>query len=1145
MHHSRLLCLLCLLCIRGLTVNARQQTSPLYQRVSLEVDDQPIRNIIRLLEQQTGAFFAYPNDILINKPPYSIHRQQVPLHEILNILFPPDTYTCLVRDKQIIIKQISRHQTDTSLISGYAKDAVSHLPLPGATIATANTVSTITDEQGRFTIRVPPGTPVSCAFIGYRTAVLKAGQDPLSFELSPSVQPINTVVVTALGLNRSQRSLGYALADIDGQDVTTAREVNPINSLAAKVAGLDISKVNSGVGGATKVTLRGVKIIGGNNQPLFVIDGVPIDNSSPGQAAKFGGYDLGDGSAAINPDEIATISVLKGGAAAALYGSRASNGVILITTKKGSSHGLQVTLTSNTVIEHLNNNYNFQDEYGSGRDGILPRDVASARDVPQNSWGPRFNPDSIVWLWNGRKVPYQKAANTVRNFFREGRTSTNSIAAATGNQQLQTRFTYTYTNNKDIVPRSSQQRHNLSLRTTAQPDKHWLADIRISYANEQVINRPALSDYSNNIGYVLSTVAPNIDLDWLKAYKDPTTGNYINWNNNVYQVNPYWAINEQPNNSKQDRLTGFILLKYQWNPDLYLQGRIGMDYAQFNFSEFMEYSTPFNPSGMLTLKDRRLREINSELLLHYSKQIGHWQLIANAGLNRMDYHENVLNTTGRDINMRGIKSLYNFKTVLSNELLSRKRINSTYAAINLSYKNWLFLDITGRKDWSSTLAKANSGYFYPSASASVVFSDLLPASNILSFGKWRGSLAQTGTDAIAPYQLILTYGNDPELPGIGGFTIGGVAIDKIPAANLRPGTSISMETGLQLNLWKDRISLDISYYHTNTINQVLNAVVSPASGYTSAVINAGRVENKGMEWSLSLKPLTTSKVKWELHLNAAHNRNKVKALNTLLSGYHMLSSARWGNLSIVAKEGEPYGMIMGRKLRRDPQGRLILDAAGLPGFENTDAPLGNGYYNWTGGIMNQLTCKNFSLGILLDIKQGGNIYSMTNFLAYGSGRAKGTLPGRDGWANSEKERIAAGKSPAEWTPTGGLPVNGVRQTGIDPTGKPIYTAFSTFVNPQSYWQRITDNIPEPFIYDASFVKIRQLTLDYRCAPALCRKLALKEMTVSLIARNFFTLYKAVPNIDPESSYNNGDGQGLEYGSLPTRRSYGINICVKL
>ncbi|ASZ12229.1 SusC/RagA family TonB-linked outer membrane protein [Chitinophaga pendula] len=1144
MHHSRILCLLCLLCIRGLTLNARQQPSPLHEKVSLEVDNQPLLRIIHLLEQQTSASFAYPNDILLNRPPCSIHRRHVPLHEILQLLFPPQTYTLRVIGRQIIIKQVTPQPAAASQVNGTVRDASSGLPLPGATISAGNIAATVTDTLGMFSLRVPLGTPVSCAYIGYHTATRNATQEPLLFEMSPGVQPMNTVVVTALGLNRSQRSLGYALADIDGRDITTAREVNPLNNLSAQVAGLDIYRVNSGVGGATKVTLRGPKIIGGNNQPLFVIDGVPIDNSSPGQAAKFGGYDLGDGSAAINPDEIATISVLKGGAAAALYGSRASNGVILITTKKGSSQGLQVTLSANTVVEQLNNNDDFQEEYGSGRDGILPRDVAIARDASQTSWGPRLHPDSLVWLWNGRKVPYRKAQKTSRHFFRQGLTTTNAVTAAAGNQHLQTRLTYTHINNKDIIPRSNQQRHNISVRTTAQPNKHWLADIRMGYANEQVVNRPALSDYSNNIGYVLSTVAPNIDLDWLKSYKDPVTGNYINWNDNVYQVNPYWAINEQPNDSKQDRITGFVLLKHQWTPDLYLQGRIGIDYTQFHFREFMEYSTPFNPSGMLTLKNRRLREINNELLLHYGKQIGHWQLTANAGLNRMDYIENVLNTTGRDINIRGIKSLYNFKTVLSQELLSRKRINSAYAAFNISYQNWLFLDITGRKDWSSSLTKGHRGYFYPSASVSFVFSDLLPASNVLSFGKWRCSLAQTGTDAIDPYQLTLSYGNDPELPGVGGFIIGGVAVDKIPATDLRPGTSRSIEAGLQLNFWKDRISLDLSYYHTNTIDQVLNVVVSPASGYTTAVINAGKVENRGVEAYLSLKPVATPNFKWELRLNAAQNRNRVNALNSLLSGYHMLSGARWGNASIVAKEGAAYGMIMGRKLLRDPQGRLILDAAGLPGFENADTPLGNGYYNWTAGITNQLTYKNLSLSILLDIKQGGNIYSMTNFIAHARGRAKGTVPGRDGWANSEKERIAAGKSPAEWIPTGGLQVKGVRQTGVDANGKPVYNSFSTFVNPQTYWQRITDNIPEPFVYDASFVKIRQLTLDYHCPPAICRQLALKELTVSLIARNPFTLYKAVPNIDPESSYNNGDGQGLEYGSLPTRRSYGINLCVK-
>jgi TonB-linked SusC/RagA family outer membrane protein len=955
---------------------------------------------------------------------------------------------------------------------------------------------------------------------------------------------MNAVVVTALGIGRQQRSLGYAFTDVKGSDLTTARQTNPIQSLSGRVAGLDINTTNSGVGGSVKITLRGVKVIGGDNQPLYVIDGIPANNSSPGQADKFGGYDLGDGSSIINPDEVATISVLKGGAATALYGSRAANGVILITTKKGSRKGLELELTSNAVLERLNSSYDFQEEYGTGRDGLLPRDVDAARGNSQASWGPKFNADSMSWIWNGTRQPYVKAQNAIQHFFREGLTLTNSVAISSGGENTQLRFTYTNIRNTDIVPNSGLQRHNFALRGTSQLTSKFSIDAKLAYVNENVDNRPALSDNPNNIGYVLSGIAPNIDINWLKNYKDPVTGNYINWNNNNYQVNPYWAINEQPNNSKQDQLNGFVQLKYQLLPSLSIQARSGTDYSRFAFREFMEFSTPFNATGAINMKDRVFQETNTELLLNYGKQVRKFWIGANLGTNRMDFHENLLNTSGRDISVKGVQSINNFQTKISNELVSRKRINSVYGAVNFAYENYLYLDLTGRNDWSSTLSSNNNSFFYPSISTSFVFSELLPKNDLLNFGKLRFSVAQTGTDAIDPYQLKLTYGSNPDIPLVGGYAIGGVAVDKVPFKDLKPSISKSYEAGINLIFLNNRVNLDVTWYQSNTRNQILNAPISSTSGYPSAVINSGDIRNRGIEATLLVKPVVSKNFNWDINMNFARNRNKILALSPLVSGFYTLASARWANASIVAKEGEEYGIIVGRQFLREPSGQLLLDANNLPQYDPTDAKLGNGQYDWIGGITNRFTWKNISLNVLLDIKQGGSIYSMTNLLAYANGRQKGTLEGREGWALSEKERLAAGKTPAEWTATSGLPIKGVQQDGVDANGKPKYKNVDAFVNPQAYWQRVTDNIPEPFIYDASFVKIRQLNIDYNFPKSILGNGVLRELSVSLVARNLFTISKHIPNVDPESSYNNSNGQGFEYGSLPTRRSYGINVYAK-
>jgi TonB-linked SusC/RagA family outer membrane protein len=1046
-----------------------QQAPLLQQRLNIRVMKMPVSEFLKWMGQQTGASFAYPNEIINGRAPITMDESQISMQTALDRIFPPSQFEIRTIGRQIII---------------------------------------------RFQKTVIPDI------------------DTLT---SPRVMQMNTVVVTALGISREQYSLGYAHTEIKGKELTKARDIHPMNTLSGKIAGLDISPVNSGVAGSTKLTLRGMRLLSGNNQPLLVIDGIPVNNTSPGQAEKYGGYDLGDGTAIINPDDVETLSVLKGGASAALYGSRAANGVILITTKKGVRKGLEIEFMSNAVLERFNSQYDFQDIYGSGREGLLPGNTDRARWDSQYSWGPKMNPDSLVLLWNGKRVPYVKARNGIEKFFRQGFTLTNTLALSTGNEKTRLRVSYTNTRNSDIVPTSGLQRHHLSARITTRLAKQLELDTRMAWLNEDVRNRPALSDNPNNVGYVLSGVAPNIDLNWLKEYKDPETGNYINWNNNTYQVNPYWAIYDQPNYSDQDRLNGFIRVKYKLCPDFSVHIRSGMDYSSFSFYELMNYSTPVNPLGAMALKDRRLWEINTDLLLSYTRQVDKFRFALNVGTTRMDYEERIRNTTGREMNIRGVRGIENFGTRMRNEMILRKRINAVYASLDINYRRLLFLSLTGRNDWSSTLPRDHNSYFYPSASAAFQFTELIKNKEVLSFGKLRLSVAQTGTDAVQPYLLRLTYGYNPDIPLIKGYSIGGVAVDNVPFADLRPGVSYAYEAGVDLAFFNDRIHLDATWYHSKTNDQVLNAPVSTTSGYTSAVINSGNIRNEGVEIALGGTPVTHKDFSWDARIIFSRNMNRILSLNSLMSPYYPMAVARWGNASVVAKKDAEYGMLTGRHFLRDAKGRMVLDGNNLPKYTTADSRLGSNQYAWTGSITNRFAYKRLGLTVLVDIKYGGDIYSMTNLLAYEKGKQKGTLEGREGWARSEQERISAGKTPEEWTATGGLPIKGVEAA----TGNEV----TAYVNPQAYWKRLAENIPEAFVYDASFVKIRELHLDYELPQYAFNKL-FSEATVSLVARNPFTLYKAVPNIDPESSYNNTTAQGLEYGSLPTRKSYGIKLFVK-
>jgi TonB-linked SusC/RagA family outer membrane protein len=1117
------------------------------QNITLSLKNAPLEKMFGEVKRQTGYSFIYTRELLQNATTVTLEVINAPLEKVLENCFKGQPLTYTIEKKFIIVKPRPSPVpmpaiADSSLeIHGLITDN-NGLPLQGATILLKGTdLFAVSEKNGSFRISV--GRNITSAtlvvsMIGYGTMEkeIKNPSGALVIKLQQVQRQLDSVVVTALGITRLQRSLGYAYSEVKGEDMTKVRGNNAVEALSGRVAGLEVTTTNSGVGASTKVTLRGVKTIGGDSQPLYVIDGIPIDNTTPGQADTYGGYDLGDGSSIINPDEIETISVLKGGAAAALYGSRAANGVILITTKKGSKKGTVVDYTSNAVFARIQNSYDYQEQYGAGSNNLLPRDVATAMGYAQSSWGPKFNADSMSYIFNGTKQPYVNAHNSISHFFRTGLTLTNSIGVSTGDERNQLRFTYTNLYNKDVVPQSGLKRNNVSIRGTSQLSNRFSIDAKIAYLNEKVDNRPALSDNPNNIGYVLSGVAPNIDMNWLKAYKDPVTGEYVNWNNNPYQVNPYWAINEQPNTSTKDQLNGFVTLKFKILPTLSIQARSGTDYAGFHFREFMNYSTPFNETGQLVLIDRTIRETNTELLLNFGKQVRKFWIGANAGANRMDYRGNIVNTTGRDISIPGVQSINNFQTVLSNEVINRKRINSVYGALNLAYENYLYLDLTARNDWSSTLAQGNNSFFYPSVSSSFIFSELIPKNRTLSYGKLRASFAQTGTDAISPYELKLTYGPDISMPTIGGYAIGGVAVNEVPFMRLKPSISNAFEVGTNLAFFDSRVNLDLTWYKTNTKNQILQAPISTTSGYSTAIINSGNIENKGIEITLGLKPVVSRTFNWEVNLNFARNRNKIIRLSPLVSSFYTLASARWANASIVAKEGDRYGIIVGHDFLKDSStGKLILDANNLPQYDPTDKKLGNSLYDWTGGINNKFSYKNISFSFLLDFKQGGNIYSMTNLLAYSTGRQKGTLAGREGWVRSEQARVAAGVTQANWVATDGLPVSGVNANG---------DKVNAFVNPQTYWQRVASNIPAAFIYDASYVKVRQINLDYSMPAATLRNTPLKECTISLVARNPFILSKHVPNIDPESSYNNSNGQGFEYGSLPTRRSYGINLYLK-
>ncbi len=1020
-------------------------------------------------------------------------------------------------------------------ITGVVKDALG--PIIGASIVEkgSNGNGTVTDIDGKFSLNVQPGAILVISYIGYKSQEVKAGQAPLDIILKEDSKMLNDVVVTALGIRRDRKALGYGVDEIKGDGLTKAKETNVINSMAGRVPGLVVSQTAGGPSGSTRVILRGSTEMTGNNQPLYVIDGVPLDNTNYGSAGTAGGFDLGDGISAINPDDIENISVLKGPAASALYGSRASHGVILITTKKANgkdsfSVEYNGTFTIDTQLAKWND---LQQVYGMGSNGTYSIDAVSNTN---KSWGAKADGSNSLKYFDGIERPYLIIPDNTSDFFRTGLTANNTaiISANSGNTGV--RFTYTDIRSKDIVPKTHMSRDIFNLRANTSLDKVDF-DFSANYTREDVKNRPALGDSKSNIGKNLMTLATTYDQKWLKTYQGQN-GEYANWNGmDPYNVNPYWDIYKNTNSSKKDQFRFNGKASWNINKHMKLQGTMGAELNWFTFEDFKAPSTPGFEAGRLQNSTFRNRMYNFEVLALYNNSWGDFDLNATLGGNVYKVNNQTTIITAQDMQIRDVVNLMSFNETSIEPNSYRKQINSAYGAVNIGWKHLLYFDTTLRGDQSSTLPTGNNVYVYPSFSGSFVFSQLTPFKDAMPYGKLRMSWAQVGSDT-DPYQLGLVYTKSKfTYPG---YTIGYINNNTIPNKNLKPTKTNSFEIGLDMKFLKNRIGFDFTFYTQTSRNQIMAMASSWTSGYNYRLINAGEIENKGIEIALNTRPIEVKDFSWDLNLNFSKNNNKVKKLVDDMDMFE-LEKAPWLDVQVAAKVGENFGSIIGPDFKRNENGDILINSqTGLPQYDKSNHVLGNASWDWTGGATTTLTYKHLSMSAIFDVKVGGDLYSMSARAAYESGKSKETLLGREGWYKSEEQRQAAGiaKGSSEWTPTGGFIAPGV----ID-NGDGTYRPNDIHVNPEEYWMNVSRNAPSMFIYDNSYVKCREITLSYS-VPKQLLKNTMKSLTLSFVARNPFIIWKNIPNIDPDSNYNNTTGMGLEYGSLPSRRSYGLNVNVK-
>lgn len=1025
-------------------------------------------------------------------------------------------------------------------VEGEVSDAEGQ-PLTGASILIkGKTGGVSTNAQGRYAINVPDkNVTLIVSFLGFiQKEVPVNGQSTVNVVLLREESQLRSVVVTALGIKRQKGALGYAVSDIAAKDIAGFGETNPMASLAGKVAGVNVSGTTAGPTGSTRIVIRGIRELQGSNQPLYVIDGVPAVNGNIGNADQNGGFDLGDGLSDINPNDVESITVLKGASAAALYGSRALNGVILITTKSGKGKkGLGIEFSNTVTIDKINTKFDeVQKTYGQGSNGVPNRDASNASNIG-SSWGPKYTELDSMIQRDGSKRPYKYRENHISDFFRSGVTVMNTLAVTGGNDKSSLRASYSNVSNKDIAPKSGFSRNNFAIRGETKVTDQLTLEAKGSLMFESVWNRPALTDDVNNMGNGLINIAGNFDQSWLQNYAN-ADGSYINYTGDPYRANPYWTLNRTKNDSRKQRIGGSLNATYKFSDRLSATINAGTDFFNFNFENFYDKYTPTRDGGLLVMNDIKVREENYQAMINYNTRLTpDLKLDVMAGGNMMKYSWRQLAMEGKDIIQEGKSAINNFAQIVGRPSNPRRQINSVFGNVQFGYKDYLYLNVQGRNDWSSTLPKENRSYFYPSADLSFILTNAFDLkSDIVNYAKLRTSVGQVGGDT-DPFQTNFTY----SLTGtrLGESPMGEIMGDVVPNPHLKPQRKSSIELGADIGFLNDRIGLDFTWYHEVTKDAIVRLPIAPSSGYNFAMLNAADLKNSGVEILLRTTPLRLANgFRWDLSLNYSKNFNTITNLNNEVPTY-TVSEARWAGASIIAEEGKAFGTILGKDFKRDAQGSIIHGGDGKPLYTDVQ-PIGVSLPDWSGGIVNSFSWKGFELKAVIDIRMGGDMLSMTNQVMVNSGQAPITEAGRESYNEWQRERRAAqnaGQDP-DLVPRNGRGYIGV---GVNEEGKPNDVP----INPAEYWGNVSENAHTLNIYDASYVKLRDVGINYTLPKSLFKKLPVQSITVGVIGRNLWIIHKNTPNIDPESNYNNGNGQGFEYGSLPGRKRFGFNVFIKL
>ena len=1022
--------------------------------------------------------------------------------------------SCLLLSVGMVVAQ-------TKQASGVVLDDTGAEVIGAAIIVKGTSTGTITDADGRFSLNVPAGKDdLVVSYVGMQSQEVKAGQN-LKIVLT-STTDLDELVVTAMGITRSEKSLGYNVSKVTGEDLLVARDANMLNSLAGKMAGVTVTSSSGTLGGSSKIIIRGANSLDGKNQPLFVVDGLPIDNGAAGSTStnvSAGSIDTGNRGNDLNSDDVESISVLKGAAAAALYGARAKNGAIIITTKKGSKNSkLNIDVNSSVRFDKVTKLPEFQNDYAQGNYGVYDNTV-------RNGWGPKIAGQTEK-NFLGQDVALQAHPDNVKDFYETGQSYINSIALSGGNQTTDYRVSFSATNQKGTIPETAFNRYTFGANVGHSFTKKFTSRTYVNYNTTVSDGRASQSSNNSNVlGNAINYTPRTVDMALLKDNWIDETGNQISMTGNKQtDNNPYWILNR---NKFKGNLERFILSNsfvYKPMDGLTFTDNIGLDNWTDDRRQVTSKGTFGKAKGMYETRHYNNQSITNDFIATLDRSLTpdlDLKVIAGHNIFQNTYKYDVL--TVEELIVDGLYNPSNGATKVPVSYFERNRILGVYADFGLSYKNYLYLNVTGRNDWSSKLPKNNRSYFYPSISSSFVFSELIADRKWLDFGNIRASWASVGSDGDRSYMTAFSYVPQSEYytqyslsgafpnNGLVGFSIPRI----YPSLDLEPQRQNTFEVGANLKFLNNRVGIDLTYYNISTKNQILAIDVPLSTGYFAQYMNVGEVSNKGYEIALNLVPVKLRDLTWTLDVNFGSNKQRVENLDENNPDLTYSVASGWSGLQTSAAKGESFGLY-GKMWERNENGDIVID--GKTGYRKTvTGRLGDIYPEWTMGINNSFNYKGFSLNFLIDIREGGVMYSGTSSALTAAGLTKETLYGRGGTIVDKGVVLQADGS---------------------------YVANTKEVDAQDFWQQnYKVEVSEAGVYDASYIKLRELRVGYSLPTSFVKKLSMTRLEIAVEARNIWTIKDHVPHVDPESSMYgvNSAAEGVEFNSVPSTKSFGVNL----